>query len=37
MQSFNREPVAVVSRHAGTTAVANSDLLDGVGENQVPE
>jgi hypothetical protein len=32
MQPFGRELVAVVSRRARTTAVANSDLLDDLGE-----
>ena len=36
MQSFGRELVAVVGRRARTTAVANSDLLDGLCEGQVP-
>jgi hypothetical protein len=31
------ELVAVVGRHARTTAVANSDLLDDLGEGQVPK
>jgi len=36
MQPFARELVAVVDRHARTTAVANADLLDGFGEGQIP-
>ena len=34
MQPFGRELVVVVGRHGRTTAVANSDLLDGSGEGQ---
>jgi len=37
MRSFSRNLVAVVGRQARTTAIANSDLLDGVGEGQVPK
>jgi hypothetical protein len=37
MQPLGRELVAVVGRHAPTTAVAYSDLPDGFGEGQVPE
>jgi hypothetical protein len=36
MQPLRRELVAVVGRQARTTAIANSDLLDGFGEGQVP-
>jgi hypothetical protein len=36
MQPFGCELVAVVGRHARTTAIANSDLLVGFGEGQVP-
>ena len=35
MQSIGREVVAVVNRHARTTAVATSDLFDGNGEGRV--
>jgi hypothetical protein len=36
MQPFGRELVEVVDRHARTTAIANSDSLDGFGEGEVP-
>ena len=36
MQPFGRELVAVVGRHGRTTAIAYFDLLDGIGEGQVP-
>jgi predicted alpha/beta hydrolase len=36
MQSFGGELVAVADRHARTTAVAISGLLDGFSEGQLP-
>jgi hypothetical protein len=35
MQSFGSERVAVVVRHARTTAFTNSDLLDSFGEGRL--